>query len=547
MVAAKTVDHSAETRKQHNLAFLQQTGSGVVTLFGYGSKMLVDRGHLLLEDGIGSERKRIRVPRVGHGIKRVVFVGTDGIVSLAALRWLADQQIAFAVLERNGSVVACTGPVRPSDARLRRAQSLSSNSSIGLHIARELIRKKILGQAHVATKKLLNETSGQEISTYETLLDQAMSFEEIRTIESQAAAAYWATWKNLPVSFPKRQLSRVPRHWQSFETRRSEISGSQRIATNPVNAILNYLYAVLESESRLALATLGLDPGLGFLHLDNPSRDSLACDLMEPVRPEVDSFVIDWITRETLKREWFLEQRNGNCRLDSALAVNLSDTARMWGRSVAPIAEWITRELWVSVPKRGKKMYPPSRLTHDGKRMARSGIPFASREGKIALPKHVCVDCGTEIPLRSRQCSNCAQQESRNRMLAISRAGRLKAHSTTAQNRRSETQRAHANARSDWKESDKPAWLTREVYANKIASRLHQVTNGSIVRHLKVSRMYASRIRKGHCPHPRHWQALADLVNLTHSKSPNNPVSQARRLREYSKVSKSIQLTSELD
>ena len=37
---------------------------------------------------------------------------------------------------------------------------------------------------------------------------------------------------------------------------------------NPANAMLNYLYAVLESEARLAIAALGLDPGLGFWHVD---------------------------------------------------------------------------------------------------------------------------------------------------------------------------------------------------------------------------------------------------------------------------------------
>ena len=45
---------------------------------------------------------------------------------------------------------------------------------------------------------------------------------------------------------------------------------------------------LLESEARLAAAALGLDPGLGVLHLDTPNRDSLACDLMEAVRPQVD-------------------------------------------------------------------------------------------------------------------------------------------------------------------------------------------------------------------------------------------------------------------
>jgi CRISPR/Cas system-associated endonuclease Cas1 len=41
---------------------------------------------------------------------------------------------------------------------------------------------------------------------------------------------------------------------------------SPRLAANRANAILNYLYAVLESETRLAVAALGLDPGLGFWH-----------------------------------------------------------------------------------------------------------------------------------------------------------------------------------------------------------------------------------------------------------------------------------------
>jgi len=43
--------------------------------------------------------------------------------------------------------------------------------------------------------------------------------------------------------------------------------------------MLNYLYAVLESEVRLAADVLGLDPGLGVLHTDGPVRDSLAATL----------------------------------------------------------------------------------------------------------------------------------------------------------------------------------------------------------------------------------------------------------------------------
>src|SRR5437867_3460976 len=109
---------------------------GVVTLFGYGITVRVDRGHLVLNDGIGAARRQARLPRVGHGLKRLVVIGSDGMVSLAALRWLADQDAAFVMLDRDGSVLATTGPVRLSDAKLRRAQALAIHSGVSLKIAR---------------------------------------------------------------------------------------------------------------------------------------------------------------------------------------------------------------------------------------------------------------------------------------------------------------------------------------------------------------------------------------------------------------------------
>src|SRR5271165_2363628 len=101
---------------------------GVITLFGYGTSVRVERGHLVLEDGIGSDRRYARLPRVNHCLKRLVVIGSDGMISFAALRWLADQNAAFVMLERDGHVLTTTGPVRSSDARLRRAQGLAHES-----------------------------------------------------------------------------------------------------------------------------------------------------------------------------------------------------------------------------------------------------------------------------------------------------------------------------------------------------------------------------------------------------------------------------------
>src|SRR6202163_2250124 len=125
MAANTTVAHRADARNSRRVRPLQVPRHGAATLYGSPSQVRVYRGHLILEDGIGADRRYARLPRVGHGLDRLVTIGSDGMVSLAALRWLADQDAAFVMLDRNGSVLATTGPVRPSDARLRRAQSLA--------------------------------------------------------------------------------------------------------------------------------------------------------------------------------------------------------------------------------------------------------------------------------------------------------------------------------------------------------------------------------------------------------------------------------------
>jgi CRISPR/Cas system-associated endonuclease Cas1 len=116
------------------------------------------------------------------------------MVSLAALRWLADQDAAFVMLERDGSVLATTGPVRSSDAKLRRAQALAHSSGAALRITRELISKKLAGQERVARHKLLDSTTADTIARFRGDLPSADSSATLRLIESQGARAYWAAW-----------------------------------------------------------------------------------------------------------------------------------------------------------------------------------------------------------------------------------------------------------------------------------------------------------------------------------------------------------------
>ncbi len=501
MAAAKTLPQ-----------FLMSSKFGVHVLTGYGIRVSVDRGHLLIEDGIAGNRYQARFARVGHGLRRLIIIGSDGIISLAALRWLADQDAAFVMLDRDGSVLATTGPVRSSDARLRRAQAVAEKFGTALQISQELIAKKLAGQEQVARYKLIDSTVAQTIAHCRAGVINAETIDAVRQLEAQAAAAYWAAWYDLPVTFPKKDLPRVPEHWRTFGTRKSPLSGSPRLATNPANAILNYLYATLESEARLAAAALGLDPGLGFIHVDTPARDSLACDLMEPVRPQIDGFLVDWITREPLKREWFFEQRDGNCRLMGPFAVQLSQTALTWGRAVAPYAEWIASSLWMR--RRSNDAGPATRLTHQRRREAR-GYSLPQIPQPRPKPQHLCPGCGKAIRPERTHCGQCAIAPATERLADAARLGRVAAHTAEADARRSSTQRRQTQACWSWDPSSQPAWLTEEVYLKEIQPSLARMSTSAIAGRIGLSRWYAGRIRKGHRPHPRHWHSLARLIGIS--------------------------------
>jgi len=512
MAATQTVPQQPHVR---NLATEITSRHGVVTLCGFGIHIQVDRGHLLLADGIGKDRRQARLPRVGHGLKRLVMVGSHGMVSLDALRWLADQDVAFVMLKRNGSVLATTGPVRPSDVRLRRAQALALHSDVGLRIARGLIDQKLAAQEQIARNRLHDSESGDAIANARHELSKTESIDQIRLFESHAASAYWTAWRSLPITYPKVDLRRIPNHWRFFGTRCSPLTGSPRLAVNPANSILNYLYAVLESESRLALAALGLDPGIGVLHLDTPRRDSLACDLMEPVRPNVDAYLFDWVSREPLRRDWFFEQRDGNCRLMGSFAARLAETAPAWGRAVAPFAEWIAQTLWSTRPQTTRPVSPATRLTQTRRSQAREGYGVLPSQPQIRPPA-VCRTCGVAIKSGRNYCRTCAVSYSRKGLVEAAKLGRIAGHSPDARARQAEKQRGHAAAVKAWNRLDKPDWLTEQAYRTRIQPLLPGVTVPAIASALGVSEPYAAKIRAGRYePHPRHWQILARIAGLT--------------------------------
>jgi len=507
MVALPNVAHPSAFRK-----------SGVLVLNGYGIRVTVNAGQLVLHDGIADERRTIRLPRVNHGLKRLVLIGSDGFITLEALRWISDVGAAFLMLDRRGKVLAVTGPVAPSDSKLRRAQALALGNGTALRISKELISQKLAGQELLVRDMLRDSAMADAIARFRDDVPSAESIEVVRLIESQAARCYWQSWSSVPIRWTRADERRVPEHWKHFGSRISPLTHSPRLAASPPNALLNLLYAILESEARLSAVAMGMDPAIGFLHVDTPNRDSLACDIMEVCRPRgVDAFVLNWLQSEPLRRSDFWEDRNGNCRIVSSLAIKLCETAETWRRLVAPVAEYVAQEIWSSISKptsttKLARQLIATRLTQRNKREVKGSNALEVRQPK---PEHVCSGCGKPIASSREHCPNCAVRPATSRLVDAAQAGRLAAHTPAARAKQAASRRRHAEACSAWDASKQPAWLTEKFYSENVQPLLAAMSSSAIARQISVSRWYAGRIREGYRPHPRHWEALARLAGVS--------------------------------
>ena len=90
----------------------------------------------------------------------------------------------------------------------------------------------------------------------------------------------------------------------------------RRPPTDAVNALLSFAYVLLAAECASALAGVGLDPYVGFLHQDRPGRKSLALDLMEELRaPLAERFVLTLINLGQIRARDFITEASGAVRL----------------------------------------------------------------------------------------------------------------------------------------------------------------------------------------------------------------------------------------
>jgi hypothetical protein len=185
----------------------------------------------------------------------------------------------------------------------------------------------------------------------------------------------------------------------------------------------------------------------------------------------------------------------------------------MWGRAIAPVAEWVAQALWNSSRSK-KKAAVPTRLTQRRRSEGR-GNNFAMQPGPILRRQKICEVCGAE-GVKNRYCRSCAVEVSKENMARVALVGHSRPKTSKVKARISKALSDHAVANSWWFPSSQPAWLNEAFYAQKIQPQLRTVKIREIAHALQVSQPYAAFIRSGRRrPHPRHWEALANLAGVS--------------------------------
>jgi CRISPR-associated endonuclease Cas1 len=141
-------------------------------------------------------------------------------------------------------------------------------------------------------------------------------------IEGRAAAAYFKAWEGLQLQWKSTIRRPISDGWRAVGPRASVRVGKakNRHAAHPLNAMLNYAYAVLQGQMQIEAVSAGYDPTHGIMHTSFDGSPALVLDLMEPRRPKVDAAVLAFALGETFNPADFVVRSDGTVRLMPQLA-----------------------------------------------------------------------------------------------------------------------------------------------------------------------------------------------------------------------------------
>jgi CRISP-associated protein Cas1 len=342
-------------------------------LTGHGLSLRLDKGCLFVRDGNTHYPAAIREWRFFNGALDVppAFVVLDGSgeITIDAIDWLARHRVRLIRIRWDGQFASLvtSGGHAASASKVHWQQQTRENPRARLAFAIQLIRQK--AQNSLATldgflpRGPLWERACKNIETRVRSLksNPPRTFATLLGLEGSIAADYFRVWSGLSIKWKPLKRYAIPGDWSTYRSRvalrhgirlQADGGGYNRGATHPVNAMLNYAYAVLIAQTQIRLIVEGYDPTIGIMHEKKALRGvnpGFALDHMEPMRPVVDRAVLQLIDSVTFTGADFSIQHDGVCRMNPELARRVAQLALErcdvgWARRELRLkAPWVTR------------------------------------------------------------------------------------------------------------------------------------------------------------------------------------------------------------
>lgn len=334
---------------------LRQRKSMPLILCGHGISMRIENGALVIRDGFThypqKQAQYRHFPRDLDLPTRILLLDGSGTLSFDVLSWLAEQGIALARVKWTGEVATVasgTGHAADRDKVAWQNETRADNFK-RLAFAADLIRQKITAsittlEYHFPASRsrviaIDKARAGIDRLTTETFNDLNAIF----AIEGECASAYFAAWHGMPIAWTGTARRRVPEGWLSYTGRSSFATGvkaENRNASHPVNALLNYAYAVKLAQMQIQTIADGYDPTFGIMHNGRRGSPALILDLIEPERPRVDAAILTFVRSRKFAAADFVIRANGGCRLAPQLAraVAALISQPLLNRAICPLA-----------------------------------------------------------------------------------------------------------------------------------------------------------------------------------------------------------------
>lgn len=266
-------------------------------------------------------------------IDRLVIQGARTVLDTSVLTQLAEAGASTLLLSPRASrrVAMVLGPAH-NDAAIRLAQtSRVMDEAYCSTWAREQILAKLRRQHRLLSdaeqnradkRKPLFDARASINKAIETLQGELMpALERIRGLEGSAARAYFQGYTSL------------------FAPDLHFTGRNKRPPRDPVNACLSLAYTMAHFDAVRAAHSAGLDPLLGFFHRPAYGRESLASDLIEPLRPAVDAWVWSEFRNGQLRGDHFRFDK-GACLLGKAGRAHFHAA---WDRFAVLPRRWLRR------------------------------------------------------------------------------------------------------------------------------------------------------------------------------------------------------------